>query len=90
MFFSLLPDDHLKWLVDFFFQRLLFKFKIYENTYCTLNGHLISEGILNLVSLPTKGAKLNFPHITVNNLFKFSAQCSQQKQKKVDWKMNIF
>jgi hypothetical protein len=45
-------------------------------------GDLISEGILNLVPLPTKGAKslpwaenLNFPPITVNNLFKFSAQC---------------
>ena len=44
-------------------------------------GSLISEGILTLVPLPTKGAKslpradcLNLPPFTVNNLFKFSAQ----------------
>ena len=41
-------------------------------------GCLILEGALILVPLPTKGAKraenLNFLPITVNNLFKFSAQ----------------
>ena len=44
-------------------------------------GGLISEGILNLVTLPKKGAKcrpwaesLNLPPFTVNNLFKLSAQ----------------
>ena len=46
-------------------------------------GGYISEGILILVPLPRKGAKschwadnLNFPPITVNNLFKFSTQGS--------------
>ena len=43
-------------------------------------GCLILEGALILVPLPTKGAKwaenLNFLPITVNNLFKFSAQGS--------------
>ena len=43
-------------------------------------GGLISEGILTLVPLPAKSAKslywaenLNFPPLTVNSLFKFSA-----------------
>ena len=46
-------------------------------------GGLISESILTLVPLPTKGAeslpweeKSNFPPFSVNNLLKFSAQGS--------------
>ena len=47
----------------------------------SVKGGFISEGILNLVTLPSKGAKSfpwtensNFPPSSVNNLLKFSAQ----------------
>ena len=49
------------------------------NTYGSFKGGLVTEGILTLVPLPTKGAEslpwnLNFPPL--ENLFKFSAQGS--------------
>ena len=49
---------------------------------CLHKGDLISEDILTLVQWPTKGAKsypraeLNFPALTINNLFKVFAHGS--------------
>ena len=64
--------------------RLIAKIGLYLiYVFIHSKGGLILEGILTLVPLPTKSAEsvsctenLNFPPLTVDSLFNFSAQVS--------------